>query len=70
MQVGSDGLGGKEEIVLKGLEATRRNIDDFLTFFPKETVDKVQSLVKEENELNMKEFDPSLGSIVNMPPKL
>ena len=58
----------QEELVLKGLDATRRSIDDFLGYFPKSQVDSVAALLKEENELNVKEFDPSLGTLLNMPP--
>jgi hypothetical protein len=60
-------MAGKEEIVLKGLDATRKSIDDFLAFFPKATVDVVAGRVAEENALNVKEFDPALGDLVNMP---
>jgi len=52
---------------LKGLEATRASIDDFLAYFPKSTVDEVQQRIRTENEQNVKEFDSSLGSIVNLP---
>ena len=61
-------MAGKEALVLKGLESAQVNLDQFLAFFPQETVDKVKSKVKEENELNMKEFDPKLGDILNLPP--
>lgn len=67
-QVGQDGLGGKEQLVLKGLDATRKQIDDFLSYFPKSDVDEVVSLIAEENRLNVKEFDPTLGDIVNLAP--
>lgn len=60
-------LGGKEELVLKGLDATKRKIDDFIAYFPKQTVDEVSSLITEENKLNEKEFDQELGKILNMP---
>ena len=62
-----DGLGGKQDLVLKGLDATKRDIDDFLAYFPSNQVDKVKAKVSEENELNIKEFDQSLGTILNMP---
>jgi len=52
---------------LKGLEATKRSIDDFVAYFPKSTVDPVADKIQRENELNVKEFDPSLGKIVNLP---
>ena len=68
-QVGSSGsMGGKEDIVVKGLQAAQLKIDEFLGFFPTETVNKVKAKIQEENELNVKEFDKSLGDIVNLPP--
>jgi len=54
--------------VLKGLDATRKQIDDFLSYFPKSDVDAVIARIAEENRLNVKEFDPSLGDIVNLAP--
>jgi hypothetical protein len=66
--VGQSGLSSKEDTILKGLDATRRNIDDFLAYFPKTDVDKVFAKVSDENALNIKEFDPSMGSILNMAP--
>jgi len=62
-------LAGKQDLVLKGLEATRKLIDDFLAFFPLETVAKAKTQVAEENALNEKEFDKSLGNILNLPMK-
>lgn len=61
---------GKEKLVLKGLESTRSRIDEFLAFFPEEEVNKVKTIILEENALNEKEFDPSLGVIVNPNPKV
>lgn len=61
-------MAGKEDIVLKGLEATRKSIDDFLSYFPQSDVDAAAERVAEENKLNVKEFDPSLGDLLNMPP--
>jgi hypothetical protein len=61
-------MAGKEALVLKGLEAAHMNLDQFLIFFPEETVQKVKALVKEEDDLNIKEFDPALGGILNLPP--
>lgn len=52
---------------MKGLDAARESIDDFLAFFPASVVDSVKAKVRQENELNVKEFDPSLGTIINMP---
>jgi hypothetical protein len=63
-----DGMSGKEALVLKGLDSTRKSIDDFLAFFPAAEVEQVKKRVQEENELNVKEFDSSLGTIVNLPP--
>ena len=61
-------MSGKEELVLKGLDAAKDSIDAFVRYFPKSTVDAVNARVREENELNIKEFDPALGSILNLPP--
>jgi hypothetical protein len=61
-------LGGKEELVLKGLEAAQAKLDEFLGFFDDSTVAKVKAKVQEENELNVKEFDRNLGDIINLPP--
>ena len=55
---------------LQGLESTRSRIDEFLAFFPEEEVNKVKTIILEENALNEKEFDPSLGVIVNPNPKV
>ena len=61
-------MGGKEQLVVKGLDATRKQIDDFLAYFPRSDVDQVLARIAEENLLNMKEFDPSLGDILNLAP--
>ena len=61
-------MAGKEALVLKGLEATKRGIDEFLSFFPKDDVDAVVRKIESENELNFKEFDPQLGDILNPKP--
>jgi hypothetical protein len=61
-------MAGKEDLVLKGLEAARTNIDKFLAYFPKSSVESVQMLIQQENELNEKEFDVNLGSILNPNP--
>ena len=63
-----DNLAGKEQLVVKGLESAQQRIDDFLSFFPEETVASVRKKIQEENELNVKEFDPALGDIINLPP--
>ena len=68
LQVGQDSMAGKEALVLKGLEAAQINIDKFLSFFPEETIASVKAKVKEENDLNVKEFDPKLGDIINLAP--
>jgi hypothetical protein len=60
-------LSGKEELVLKGLDATRKNIDDFLSFFPTSDVTAVIARVNDENDANVKEFDGTLGPLLNMP---
>jgi hypothetical protein len=61
-------MGGKEQLVLKGLDATRKQIDDFLAYFPRSDIDVVLARIAEENRLNVKEFDPSLGDILNLAP--
>ena len=61
-------MAGKESLVLSGLGAAQNKIDEFISFFPEETVQKIKSQIKEENDLNIKEFDPSLGDIINLPP--
>jgi len=69
IKVGSDSMAGKESIVNKGLESVRRDLDDFLSYFPQDIVDQAKAKIAEENELNFKEFDPSLGTILNPNPK-
>jgi len=61
-------LAGKENLVIKGLESAQARIDDFLSYFPEDTVAVVRRKIQEENELNVKEFDPTLGDIINLPP--
>ena len=69
LKVGKNSMsGGKEELVVKGLEATQKKLDEFLSFFEEATVLKIKAQVQEENELNVKEFDRSLGDIINLPP--
>ena len=63
-----DNMAGKERLVLQGLESAGKNVDAFLTYFPKELVDAARAQVLQENELNFKEWDRSLGEIVNLPP--
>lgn len=69
IKVGSDSIAGKEGIVTKGLESVRRDIDDFLSYFPLDVVDQAKAKIAEENELNFREFDPELGTILNPNPK-
>jgi hypothetical protein len=66
-QVGQTSLSNKEDIVLKGLDSARKNIDEFLAFFPASDLTAVNARVSEENALNVKEFDTSLGPLINMP---
>jgi len=68
LKVGSDSLAGKEQLVLKGLDATRRNLDDFLSYFPAGEIDAAKQKILAENALNEKEFDPELGFILNLKP--
>jgi len=68
IKVGSNSMSGKEEIVVKGLEATRIKLDEFLSFFDEATVTRVKNQVQNENDLNILEFDKSLGDIINLKP--
>ena len=68
IKVGKNAMNGKEELVVKGLAATQIKLDEFLGFFEEATVQKIKDQVQEENELNVKEFDKSLGNIINLPP--
>jgi hypothetical protein len=68
IKVGSDSIAGKETIVIKGLESVRRDIDEFLTYFPQDIVEEAKKKIAEENELNFREFDPVLGVILNPNP--
>jgi len=69
LKVGSfDSMAGKEPLVLKGLDAARSNIDEFLTYLDRRDVDAVRTKIEAENELNAKEFDSSLGVILNPNP--
>ena len=68
-QVGSNQMAGKESLVLKGLDATRKNIDEFLTYFPANEIETAKAKIESENQLNIKEFDPELGAPINLPPK-
>lgn len=64
-----DSLAGKEAIVNNGLKSVRRDIDEFLSYFPSDVVEEAKAKIQAENELNYKEFDPSLGTILNPNPK-
>lgn len=59
--------GEKQALVLKGLESAKTNLDAFISFFPIELVDSIKQRIQNENELNRKEFDPTLGDILNLP---
>mmetsp|Transcript_832 Transcript_832/g.1828 ORF Transcript_832/g.1828 Transcript_832/m.1828 type:complete len:259 (-) Transcript_832:348-1124(-) len=63
-----DSLAGKEAIVNNGLKSVRRDIDELLSMFPKDVLDEAKAKIQSENELNYKEFDPTLGSILNPNP--
>lgn len=63
-------MSDKERLVLKGLDSTRKNLDGFLSYFPEGDVEAVRKKILAENELNFKEWDSSLGDIVNLPPSL
>jgi hypothetical protein len=63
-------MAGKEDLVIKGLEATQKTIDEFLAYFPKADIERVKAVVEQENADNVKEFDSaSLGALLNMPKK-
>jgi hypothetical protein len=86
IKVGQDSMAGKQDLILKGLDATKKSktpavvarcvfslyaygirshacalssldIDDFLDYFPPAEVDAVRAKLKQENELNVKEYD-------------
>ena len=59
-------MAGKEALVLRGLDASKKGIDDFLSYFPKDEVAAVIQKIEEENELNMKEFDKELNGGVGI----
>lgn len=63
-----DSLAGKEAIVISGLKSVRRDLDEFMTYFPADVVEQAKKKIMEENELNFREFDPSLGAILNPNP--
>ena len=68
IKVGKNSMSGKEEIVVKGLEATRIKLEQFLSYFDEADVTRIKAQVQEENDLNTKEFDKSLGDIINLKP--
>ena len=59
-------MAGKEQLVLKGLDASKKGIDDFVSFFPKDDVLAVAAKIEAENELNMREFDKELNGGVGI----
>eukprot|EP00568_Trieres_chinensis_P004818 CAMPEP_0183291256 /NCGR_PEP_ID=MMETSP0160_2-20130417/736_1 /TAXON_ID=2839 ORGANISM="Odontella Sinensis, Strain Grunow 1884" /NCGR_SAMPLE_ID=MMETSP0160_2 /ASSEMBLY_ACC=CAM_ASM_000250 /LENGTH=260 /DNA_ID=CAMNT_0025452039 /DNA_START=51 /DNA_END=833 /DNA_ORIENTATION=+ len=65
----SNSMAGKEGIVLSGLDTAKKGIDEYLSYFPENVVNSVRAQIQEENELNRKEFDSSLGNILNLAPK-
>jgi hypothetical protein len=70
LKVGTyDSMAGKEPLVLKGLDSARANIDEFLTYLDPSDLAAVRKKIDEENELNAKEFDSSLGVILNPNPR-
>jgi len=66
IKVGSLSMAGKEQLVLKGLEASRKGIDDFVSYFPRDDVLAVVAKIETENELNMREFDKELNGGVGI----
>ena len=68
MIVQVDSLAGKEAIVNNGLKSVRRDLDEFLSYFPSDVVEAAKARIADENELNFKEFDPTLGAILNPNP--
>lgn len=51
-----------------GFLTAQSNLDQFLTYFPEATVKEIKDRIFDENDLNVKEFDKSLGDIINLPP--
>jgi len=66
IKVGSLSMAGKEQLVLKGLDSSKKGIDDFVSFFPKDDVLAVAAKIEAENELNMREFDKELNGGVGI----
>ena len=60
--------GEKQTLVLKGLESAKNNLDTFCDYFPQDVIVSVKQRIVEENELNRKEYDPNLGTIINLSP--
>jgi hypothetical protein len=56
-----DALAGKESIVIKGLESVRKDIDEFLSYFPQDVLDQQKAKIMEENVLN---FKVSTGQVI------
>jgi len=61
IKVGAMAMAGKEKIVLDGLASTKRGIDEFLSYFPKDEVLAVVARIEAENALNELEFDKALN---------
>jgi hypothetical protein len=62
--------GDKEQLVLKGLESAKNQLDAFCTYFPEATIESVKNKIRQENELNRKEYDEAnLGPLLNLAPK-
>lgn len=68
IKVGKNSMSGKEEIVVKGLEAAEIKLDEFLSYFDQEDVARIKAQAEAENELNTQEFDKKLGDIINLKP--
>jgi hypothetical protein len=62
-------MAGKEDLVLRGLDSTKRNIDEFLSYFPSKEIEAAKAKIESENKLNLEEFDPALGAPINLAPK-
>ncbi len=54
--------------MLNGLASAKKGIEDFVSLFPTDDIAAVIAKIEDENELNRKEFDSELGSILNPKP--
>ena len=68
IKVGKNSMNGKEEIVVKGLEAAEIKLEEFLSYFDPEDVARIKAQAEAENQLNTQEFDKNLGDIINLNP--